>query len=148
MKRIIFSILLCGLFSGCSISVFGPPKVEDYKGSDYAILSVKEDGSLTILRTYELQNGCYKKIKSETLVEATFNRPEVIRYTEHKIKGGGYYALVYIYPTSLAGRQFQQELLQTFIPVAGHNYNESRVDLTTKTPIQTWPLDQRCRGLI
>lgn len=148
MKRIIFSILLCGLFSGCSISVFGPPKVEDYKGSDYAILSLKEDGSLTILRTYELQNGCYKKIKSETLVEATFNRPEVIRYTEHKIKGGGYYALVYIYTTSLAGRQFQNELLQTLIPVAGHNYNESRVDLTTKTPIQTWPLDQRCRGLI
>ncbi|ADW76725.1 hypothetical protein Rahaq_5159 (plasmid) [Rahnella aceris] len=148
MKKIIFSIMLCSLVSGCSTLIFGPPKVEDYKGADYATLRVEEDGGDLLLDTYEDQNGCYKRIKTERLVEQKLSRPDIIRDTDHKIKAGTHYAVVSIYTSGCAGYIITHELDYPFIPVAGHIYKEGSYDLTAKTAALRWSLEQRCRGFL
>jgi len=136
MKKLILNLLLCTIISGCSI--FNPPKIENYQGADYAILRVNNNGIYHTLRTYQLENGCYKRTNTQVLVEGTLFKPEVVNSVDYKIKAGQYYAVVHFYTKIILGKQYLEDRLYTFVPVAGHIYD---VDITDLTTGQTAPIN-------
>jgi len=145
MKKLILNLLLCTIISGCS--TFNPPNIEDYQGVDYAILRVNNNGIYHTLRTYQLENGCYKRTNTQILVEGTLLQPDVIKSVDYKIKAKQHYAIVHFDTKIILGKQYLETHLYTFVPIEGHIYNIDITDLTTGQTAERWPSNERCAGL-